>query len=51
MQWTTLSAIAPGPAAANDRAPALLKKVSAVADPDGHRFVLVNHGASVGRPA
>ena len=53
MQWTTLSAIAPGPAAANDRGrtPALLKKISAVSDPDGHRFVLVNHGASLGRPA
>lgn len=53
MQWTTLSAIAPGPASANDRgrAPALLKNMSAVSDPDGHRFVLVNHGASLGRPA
>ena len=53
MQWTTLSAIAPGPAGANDRgrAPALLKNISAVSDPDGHRFVLVNHGASLGRPA
>ncbi len=53
MQWTTLSAVAPGQAAANDRdrAPALLKKISAVSDPDGHRFVLVNHGASLGRPA
>jgi catechol 2,3-dioxygenase-like lactoylglutathione lyase family enzyme len=53
MQWTTLSAIAPGPATANDRgrAPPLLKKISAVSDPDGHRFVLVNHGASLGPPA
>ena len=53
LQWTTLSAVAPGPATANDRgrAPPLLKKISAVSDPDGHRFVLVNHGASLGRPA
>jgi catechol 2,3-dioxygenase-like lactoylglutathione lyase family enzyme len=53
MQWTTLSAIAPGAAATNvrGRTPALLKKASAVSDPDGHRFVLVNQGASLGRPA
>jgi catechol 2,3-dioxygenase-like lactoylglutathione lyase family enzyme len=53
MEWTTLGAIAPGPAAANDRgrAPALVKKIAAVSDPDGHRFVLVNQGASLGRPA
>jgi catechol 2,3-dioxygenase-like lactoylglutathione lyase family enzyme len=51
MQWTTLSAVAPATADDRGRAPALLKNVSAVSDPDGHRFVLVNHGASLGRPA
>jgi catechol 2,3-dioxygenase-like lactoylglutathione lyase family enzyme len=60
-EWTTLGAVmagsaddaSAGPAAANDRgrAPALVKKIAAVSDPDGHRFVLVNHGASLGRPA
>ncbi len=53
MQWTTLGAIAPDPAAGNDHASALapLKKISAVSDPDGHRFVLVSQGASRGQPA
>jgi catechol 2,3-dioxygenase-like lactoylglutathione lyase family enzyme len=44
--WTTLTAVMAG--AANDAAQDRI----AVSDPDGHRFVLVNHhGASSGRPA
>jgi hypothetical protein len=34
------------------RGPALLKKTTALTDPDGHRFVLVRHRtASLGSPA
>lgn len=60
--WTTLSAVMAGSGgsaaslsgtpAAEIRAPALLKRTSAVSDPDGHRFLIVNHGVgSLGRPA
>ena len=59
--WTTLSAVMagsasdpmPAPPAPTGRVPAptSLKKIAAMSDPDGHRFVLVSHGASLGRPA
>ena len=61
VDWTTLSAVMagsasdaiPGPAASTGRvpAPSLLKKIAAVSDPDGHRFVLVSHSPCLGRPA
>jgi len=43
--WTTLSAVMAG--SMNDgtaAAPPLLRKTTALSDPDGHRVVLVNHG-------
>jgi catechol 2,3-dioxygenase-like lactoylglutathione lyase family enzyme len=60
--WTTLSAVMAGNAggavstsgipAAEHHAPVLLKGTSALSDPDGHRFLVVNHGlGSLGRPA
>jgi catechol 2,3-dioxygenase-like lactoylglutathione lyase family enzyme len=59
--WTTLSAVMAGGAEeamphsaappVRWSAPTLLKKIAVVRDPDGHRFVLVSHGASSGRPA
>jgi catechol 2,3-dioxygenase-like lactoylglutathione lyase family enzyme len=55
--WTTLSAVMAGSthsaaAAAKGHAPALLKKTTALSDPEGHRFVLVRQGVgSPGEPA
>jgi catechol 2,3-dioxygenase-like lactoylglutathione lyase family enzyme len=52
--WVTLSAVMAGAsgAAAVDRGPALLKGTAALSDPDGHRFLIVNHGVGpIGRPA
>jgi hypothetical protein len=61
--WTTLAGVMAGSAeegaaagaaraAEHGRGPALLKKATALTDPDGHRFVLVRHGtASLGSPA
>ena len=62
--WTTLSAVmagsagggasASGTASAENHAPApaLHKRIAALIDPDGHRFLVVSHGAgSLGRPA
>jgi catechol 2,3-dioxygenase-like lactoylglutathione lyase family enzyme len=51
--WTTLSAVMAGSVDGGMAcAPALLRKTTALSDPDGHRVVLVSHNVgSLGRPA
>jgi catechol 2,3-dioxygenase-like lactoylglutathione lyase family enzyme len=62
--WTTLSGVMAGSAGggasvsgtalaeSHAPAPALLKRIAALSDPDGHRFLVVSHGiGSLGRPA